>query len=88
MDEKQQSNKGYHLREIPKGVLGEFSKIKEEFTELEDAHEQDSKVLEICELTDLIGAIRYYAGNKFNLSLEDLIRFSMQTEQAFKNGKR
>jgi hypothetical protein len=81
-------NTGYHVREIPKGVLGEFSKIVEEYTELLDAHEQNSNVLEICELTDLIGAIRYYAENKFNLSLEDLIKFSMQTENAFKNGKR
>lgn len=81
-------NTGYHVREIPKGVLGEFSKIVEEYTELLDAHEQNSNVLEICELTDLIGAIRYYAGNKFNLSLDDLIKFSIQTENAFKNGKR
>ncbi len=83
-----EENTGYHVREIPKGVLGEFSKIVEEYTELLDAHEQNSNVLEICELTDLIGAIRYYAGNKFNLSLDDLIKFSMQTENAFKNGKR
>ena len=83
-----EENTGYHVREIPKGVLGEFSKIVEEYTELLDAHEQNSNVLEICELTDLIGAIRYYARNKFNLSLDDLIKFSMQTENAFKNGKR
>lgn len=83
-----EENTGYHVREIPKGVLGEFSKIVEEYTELLDAHEQNSNVLEICELTDLIGAIRYYAGNKFNLSLDDLIKFSIQTENAFKNGKR
>lgn len=83
-----EENTGYHVREIQKGTLGEFSKIVEEYTELLDAHEQNAKVLEICELTDLIGAIRYYAGNKFNLSLEDLIKFSMQTEKAFKNGKR
>lgn len=79
---------GYHLRDIPKGKLGEFSKIVEEYTELLDAHEQDSKVLEICELTDLIGAIKHYVQSKFNLELEDLIYFSNQTEQAFKAGKR
>ena len=81
-------NTGYHLREIPKGKLGEFSKIVEEYTEFLDAHEQGSKVLEICELTDLLGAIKYYAAEKFNLSLEDLIQFSNQTETAFKIGKR
>ena len=79
---------GYHRIEIPKGELGEFSKIVEEYTELLDAHEQNANVLEICELTDLIGAIKYYASNKFNLSLDDLIKFSIQTENAFKNGKR
>ena len=79
---------GYHVREIPKGELGEFSKIQEEYTELLDAHEQDSKVLEICELTDLIGAIKHYAKNKFNLSFDDLLKFSAQTENAFKLGKR
>lgn len=80
--------KGYHQREIPKGELGEFSKITEEYVELFDAHEQDAKVLEICELTDLIGAIKHYAANKFGLTLEDLIKFTTMTENAFKAGKR
>ena len=38
---------GYHRREIPKGELGEFSKITEEFTELYDAVEQQNSVLEL-----------------------------------------
>lgn len=80
--------KGYHQREIPKGELGEFSKIIEEYTELLDAHEQDARVLEICELTDLIGAIKHYAAKKYNLSLDDLMKFSHMTEDAFKAGKR
>jgi hypothetical protein len=33
----------YHLVEIPKGEIGEFSKIKEEFLEFEDAHNQKNK---------------------------------------------
>ena len=48
---------GYHKKIIEKGILGEFSKVKEEFQELEDAYEQNNKVLIICELTDLVGAI-------------------------------
>ena len=32
---------GYHLRNIEKGELGEFSKIREEFEELLDAHDID-----------------------------------------------
>lgn len=45
----------YHKREIQKEVLGEFSKIKEEFEELNDVQEQGNKILQICELTDLVG---------------------------------
>lgn len=78
---------GYHLREIPKGVLGEFSKIKEEFEELEDGVIQDNPILIINELTDLIGAIELYA-KKWNLSLSDLIKMKERTESAFKEGRR
>lgn len=77
----------YHKNPIEKGVLGEFSKIREEFQELQDAAEQKSKVLVICELTDLIGAIEEYA-KQFNLSLEDLKQFSDMTKSAFLEGKR
>ena len=83
-----EENTGYHIREITKGTLGEFSKITEEYTELLDAFEQSNKVLQICELTDLLGAIKHYAQDKFNLSLNDLISFNDLTENAFKNGKR
>ena len=78
---------GYHLKEIKKGEIGEYSKVKEEFEELTDAFEQNNNVLIICELTDLIGAIEEYA-KKFNLSLGDLKRFSDLTKSAFKEGKR
>ena len=81
-------NTGYHIRNISKGVLGEFSKITEEYTELLDAYEQNNKVLQICELTDLIGAIKHFAKDKFNLTLDDLISFNDLTENAFKSGKR
>ena len=78
---------GYHKKDIRKGVLGEFSKIREEFEELADAVEQGNKVLAICELTDLIGAIKFYA-KKHNITLKDLNIFSESTENAFKSGKR
>jgi len=78
---------GYHKKEITKGILGEFSKINEEFEELTDAVEQENKVLIICELTDLVGSIEEYI-KKYNLTLNDLIEFSNLTKQAFKNGKR
>jgi len=78
---------GYHKNKIDKGVFGEFSKIKEEFQELEDAFEQSDKVLQICELTDLIGAIEEYS-KKFDLTIEDLLKFSDKTKEAFRGGKR
>ena len=79
---------GYHKKEIKKGVLGEYSKIKEEFKELTDAVEQGDKVLQLCELTDLIGAIEEFSLNKFNVSLQDLISFSNKTKSAFREKKR
>lgn len=78
---------GYHKNKIEKGILGEFSKIKEEFDELTDAQAQNNKVLIICELTDLVGAIEEYAKN-FNLSIEDLKSFSDLTKAAFTDGSR
>ena len=78
---------GYHKTQIPKGVLGEFSKISEEYLELFDAVEQDNKILEICELCDLVGAIEAYA-NKFNLSLNDIIKMKDATANAFNDGTR
>lgn len=77
----------YHKVKIEKGVLGEFSKIREEFEELQDAVSQDHPVLEICELADLIGAIELYA-EKYNLSLEDLIKMKDSNKNAFLSGKR
>ena len=64
------------------------SKIREEYQELKDANKQGDKVLQICELTDLIGAIESYSMNQFNLSIEDLKKFSDKTKQAFQEGKR
>ena len=78
---------GYHTKEIKKGILGEFSKIREEFEELEDAYLQHDTIMTICECSDLIGAIKHYV-NKYNISLRDLISFNEKTEEAFKIGKR
>lgn len=70
-----------HLKEIPKGIYGDFSKIKEEFLELEDSVEQKDKVLQICELSDLIGAIEGFSMKKFNLSIEDLHKFANKIKE-------
>ena len=79
---------GYHKREIKKGVLGEFSKVQEEFTELFDAFEQTDKVLQICELKDLLGAIESFSEKQFNLTIEDLLKFTNKTKSAFEEGTR
>ena len=78
---------GYHRVKIEKGEIGEVSKITEEYQELIDAYMQSDKVMIVCELTDLIGAIEEYA-KKFNLTLEDLKKFSDKTKSAFLEGKR
>jgi phosphoribosyl-ATP pyrophosphohydrolase len=77
----------YHKTNIKKGVYGEFSKIKEEYQEFKDAHEQGDKILQLCELSDLIGAIEGYV-KKWNMSLQDVVDFSDKTQSAFKEGKR
>lgn len=78
---------GYHIKEIEKGILGEFSKIKEEFQELEDAIEQEDSILTLCELSDMIGAIEEYL-KRWNMDLNTLKKFSDKTKSAFKEGKR
>lgn len=80
-------NIGYHLQEIPKGVLGEISKIEEELLELKDAEQQGSKIMIMVELSDLYGAIEEYC-KKYNINIDDLKTFSNITKRAFKNGKR
>jgi hypothetical protein len=78
----------YHTTTIAKGTLGELSKIREEFEELQDGVVQDNKVLQICELCDLVGAIEAFASNKFNLNLDDLIKMMKLTKSAFQDGSR
>ena len=80
---------GYHKKHIPKGILGEFSKIKEEFLELEDAHDQEAALLILCELSDLVGAIRCYLAKNFErITFEDICKMADLTESAFKDGER
>jgi hypothetical protein len=79
---------GYHTRKIDKGVLGEVSKIREELEELEDAELQGIKIMAMCELADLVGAIRAYAKKKYDLKLSDLHAMAKVTRRAFKAGKR
>lgn len=83
----EQSAAGYHLRHIPKGILGEVSKIREELEELEDATIQRVKVLQLVELSDLVGACAHYA-ETLGVSMDDLLAMSKVTRRAFANGAR
>lgn len=78
---------GYHIKKIDKGVLGEFSKIREEFLEAEDAIEQGNKVMLLVELCDMIGAIEAFVSG-YNISLEDLLKMKDATKRAFLDGSR
>jgi len=80
---------GYHLAEIPHGKFGEISKIEEELNELKDAESQGNRIMELVELSDLMGAIRGYLYNYHpNFTLTDLIVMADATERAFKDGAR
>lgn len=80
---------GYHLRKINKGVYGESSKITEEYEEFLDAEERGAKLMELVELSDLIGAIQGYL-HKYHPSirLEDLQYMAELTKSAFEEGQR
>lgn len=78
---------GYHVSEIKKGTLGELSKIQEELDELRDAELQGCRILAMCELADLYGAIRAYS-KKFCVNMQDLEYMADLTERAFKKGHR
>jgi len=77
----------YHLSNIPKGTLGEASKITEEYLEFIDSLSQGNKVMSLLELSDLLGAIEKYAEN-FGFSLRDLEIMKCSTERAFISGAR
>lgn len=80
---------GYHIKTIEKGMLGESSKILEEVFELQDAEEQQVKIMQLIELSDLVGAIDMYLNKHFpDISFDDLVKMSKVTQRAFKNGRR
>jgi len=85
----QAANPGYHLSEIPRGTVGESSKILEETLELQDAERQGAKIMALVELSDLVGAIELYLRNHHpSITVEDLITMAHITRRAFDNGRR
>lgn len=80
---------GYHIDNIMPGTYGEINKIEEEINELKDAKSQGCKIMELVELSDVIGAIdgylrKYHPG----ILMSDLISMSNITRRAFLSGER
>ncbi len=80
-------NPGYHLRKIPRGTFGETSKIREELDELDDALAQGVRIMALCELSDLYGAVEAVALN-MGVTMKDLKKMSGVTKRAFESGRR
>ncbi len=79
---------GYHLREITtRGVYGEPSKIREELEELEDAIEQGNRILAICEVSDLYGALKAVA-TRLGVTMAEVSMMADATTRAFEDGSR
>lgn len=79
---------GYHKRAIViQGTYGEVSKIEEELDELKESLEQDNKILALCELSDLYGAMEAVA-EKLGVNMEDIKKMSAATKRSFQSGER
>ena len=78
---------GYHLNKIPKGELGKWSKIEEEWAEFADAGQQGSKIMMLVELADVFGAIRafynqyYMNGDAIIASAKEFEKVKMAVEE-------
>lgn len=79
---------GYHKKQIRKGIVGQSSKIMEEYEEWLDAREQMNPVMELVELSDLLGAIDLYTLKMYNVSLNELLKMTRATQEAFTEGER
>jgi len=86
---KKKSKFGYHVANIPKGKIGEPSKIVEEAMEIADAHAQGVKLMAAVEMSDLYGALdRYREKHHPDLTMDDICAMYKVTRRAFDNGKR
>lgn len=78
----------YHLRPIQtQGIFGQTSKIKEELEELEEALEQDNRILALCELADLYGALEGFAVT-LGTNMLEVSKMAEATKKAFISGNR
>lgn len=81
------SEVGYHHKKICKGELGKPSKIQEELDELNDALEYGNKILALCEVADLYGALEAVA-ESLGVTMLEVKRMSEATKRAFRVGER
>lgn len=80
---------GYHVRKIPRGMIGHSSKILEEADEFRDAIEQGVALMALLELSDMLGAIKsFLAIHHPSITMDDLLTMSEITQRAFRNGHR
>lgn len=80
---------GYHITDIKKQPYGSIEKIKEEVEELFDAVEQDCKIMQLVELSDIIGAVEGVLETRFpGFTIHDLVNMSNITKRAFRTGGR
>lgn len=78
---------GYHHKKIYKGELGKPSKIQEELDELNDALEYGNKILALCEVADLYGALEAVA-ESLGVTMLEVKRMADATKRAFQVGER
>lgn len=82
-------NPGYHIADIEKRTFGSAGKILEELEEFNDAQDQGCKIMQLVELSDMVGAIEGLLEREFpGFTLDDLIKMSNITRRAFRNGHR
>lgn len=80
---------GYHLVDIPRGVYGDSSKIMEEVLELVDADKQSARIMALCEVSDIVGAVLgYLAKHHPGITLDDVLKMVDITRRAFESGHR
>jgi len=82
-------NPGYHKTPLPKGQIGQISKVIEELLEFEDAELQGSRIMMALELSDALLAIDLIIRSKLpEWTIYDLIHMAEITNRAFESGQR
>lgn len=80
---------GYHIAQIQRGKFGEASKILEEADEFADATDQKVVLMQLIELSDMVGAIKgFLAKHHPSITIHDLDDMAVVTDRVFANGHR